>query len=557
MVALRIAPTVSSSILLDDVSLTQTDGDPTNTTAFRDAVVNALREYHPGILRYWVEDLGDTLDNELASPFGRMRAGYTSRYVARVNLIDVMYGLHEFLELCELIGAEPWYVVPTTFSTQEMSNLIEYLGGPTSTTYGARRSARGHPIPWTNVFSRIHLEFGNESWNNTDYYGGAISDMVSYGNRSSELFGVARSSPYFSSAKFNLVAGGQADFPNRNIAIHNASANHDALAVAPYFGGYTDSFSTNEDLFGPLFAEPEMVNQTGYMRTNFNNIQSSSRPVPLAVYEVNLSTTAPSAIPQATLDSFTPSVGAGIAVADHMLMMLRDLAIRDQNLYSLTQYANGRSDGKYVLLWSTVRDMGVTDRRRPQFLACALANQALSGDLVRATQSGDNPIWNQPLVNRIQYPTAHFIQSYAFSSGAQRSVIVFNLSRTDALSVNFTGINAPRGRVTFKQLTSANITDRNESAQTVAVTTQTISGFDPAQPLSLPPFSMTLLRSVHGDINGDGIVSVADVFYLVNNLFAGGPAPAGNGDVNGDGQVTVADVFYLINYLFAGGPAPV
>jgi hypothetical protein len=28
------------------------------------------------------------------------------------------------------------------------------------------------------------------------------------------------------------------------------------------------------------------------------------------------------------------------------------------------------------------------------------------------------------------------------------------------------------------------------------------------------------------------------------------------GDVNGDGVVDVSDVFYLINYLFAGGPAP-
>jgi hypothetical protein len=28
------------------------------------------------------------------------------------------------------------------------------------------------------------------------------------------------------------------------------------------------------------------------------------------------------------------------------------------------------------------------------------------------------------------------------------------------------------------------------------------------------------------------------------------------GDANGDGQVTVADVFYVINFLFSGGPAP-
>lgn len=59
-----------------------------------------------------------------------------------------------------------------------------------------------------------------------------------------------------------------------------------------------------------------------------------------------------------------------------------------------------------------------------------------------------------------------------------------------------------------------------------------------------------------GDVNGDGIVSSADIFYLINNLVAGGPAPVGPGDVNADGAVTSSDIFYLINFLFAGGPAP-
>ena len=31
---------------------------------------------------------------------------------------------------------------------------------------------------------------------------------------------------------------------------------------------------------------------------------------------------------------------------------------------------------------------------------------------------------------------------------------------------------------------------------------------------------------IHGDANGDGVVDIADVFYLVNFLFAGGPPPA-------------------------------
>jgi hypothetical protein len=63
--------------------------------------------------------------------------------------------------------------------------------------------------------------------------------------------------------------------------------------------------------------------------------------------------------------------------------------------------------------------------------------------------------------------------------------------------------------------------------------------------------------SPKGDVNGDGQVNVADIFALVNYLFAGGAFPPGLANVDGNGSVDVADVFYLINYLFAGGPAPV
>src|SRR5207248_6584456 len=72
----------------------------------------------------------------------------------------------------------------------------------------------------------------------------------------------------------------------------------------------------------------------------------------------------------------------------------------------------------------------------------------------------------------------------------------------------------------------------------------------------LGPMANTSAQSLHGDANNDGQVGVADVFYLVNFLFAGGPAPTFNGDENGDGSVGVNDIFYLISFLFAGGPAP-
>ncbi|HKC25450.1 MAG TPA: dockerin type I domain-containing protein [Thermoanaerobaculia bacterium] len=59
-----------------------------------------------------------------------------------------------------------------------------------------------------------------------------------------------------------------------------------------------------------------------------------------------------------------------------------------------------------------------------------------------------------------------------------------------------------------------------------------------------------------GDADGNDVVNVADVFWLINSLFAGGPQPVRGCDANGDGKTDVADVFYLINFLFAGGKGP-
>ncbi|HVP35722.1 MAG TPA: dockerin type I repeat-containing protein, partial [Terriglobales bacterium] len=62
-----------------------------------------------------------------------------------------------------------------------------------------------------------------------------------------------------------------------------------------------------------------------------------------------------------------------------------------------------------------------------------------------------------------------------------------------------------------------------------------------------------------GSVNGDDQIRVADVIYLINFLFKGGPEPIpvkSCGDVQCDGKINVTDAIYLINYLFKGGPPP-
>jgi hypothetical protein len=497
-VSVEFSPTGQSALLLDDVSLRQTNSDAGNPTEFRDGVVTALRELRPGILRYpnW-QMLGNSLDNDLAPVFARKRSGYSAYGTNENNMLP---GLHEFLVLCEHVGTDPWMSVPATSSPQEMTNLMEYLGGATSTPYGQLRAARGHAAPWTGVFSRIHLEFGNEHWNNTAFRGGVISAAVPCGARADELFGAIKASPYYAAAQVNCVLGGQSGNPAPALQFHNASSLHDTFTLAPYMSGRVDTFATTEDLFGPLFAEPEWWSfnpsaTSGLMRYAFDQVQASSRPVPLSIYEVNLHTTS-GGISQSALDSYTPSLGAAVAVADHMLVMLRELGTREQCMMSLAghRYTWPDSSGKTAALWGVTLDMDKTHRRRPTFHALRLLNDVLGGDMLRTTSSGDNPTWSITNTNRVTFTNAHHVQSFAFKNGTQRGLVVFNLHRTDPLDVRFTGPNAPAGSLTLRRLTSANITDNNETAEIVAPTSQTLTSFDPAQALSLPPYSMTVLQ---------------------------------------------------------------
>jgi alpha-L-arabinofuranosidase len=546
-----------SSVLLDDVSLEQTNGDPTNTTAFRDPVVAALRSFNPGGLRAHVLDLGDSLDDLVGSPFAHRRNEYN---VYANNKGTVPYGWHEFLGLCEALGAEPYLSIPIVFSDTEAANLIEYLAGPTTTPYGAKRAARGHPAPWTDSFTRIHLELGNEPWNPV-FRGGTLL-AADYGQRGNDFFAIMRASPWFS-PKFNLILGVQAASPFNSRITHNASANHDMLAIGPYIGTRIDDFATNEQLFGSLFAEASWWSSpaigtpmAGPVRQTYDYVNASSRPVPLIVYEVNLHTTQGS-ITQPVLDTFTPSIGAGLAVADHMLIMMRDIKIRDQYIFSLGGYRYTREDGKTVLLWSITRDMGITDRKRPQYLAAKLINEVIDGDMMVTTQSGDNPKWNEPLTNRIQLDNVPFVQSFAFASPTRHAVIVFNLSRTDALQATFTGPNAPSGAVTVKRLASANITDSNEDAENVVVTTQSVLNFDPAQPFTLPPFSMTVIsvdggmqtRRMKGDVNGSGSVTAFDASMVLQAVVGARSLDTRQqcaADYNSNGSVSAFDASLIL-----------
>jgi alpha-L-arabinofuranosidase len=488
-------------VLLDDVALTDV-GDGANETAYRGPVVKALRALRPGILRYQDGDhLGSSLDNMLAPVFARQRAGFSEQ--ASVQGV-VPTGLGEFLQLCKAVGAEPWVTLPGGFSPEEMRDLVEYLSGPSTSVYGAKRMLVGQAEPWTNVFAKIHLELGNEEWNGTTFAGEAMPDPVAYGQRVKQVFGAARAAAYYKPDAFDLVMGSFALIPGWTQTELAAGGGYDSTAVAPYLFDALNDASSDAAVFGPMFAEPEMVDARpgGYMAQQAQVVCSGSS-AELSVYEVNLGTASGSAS-QAAFNRAVPSMGAGLTLIDHMLLMMRDLGVKNQAVWALTGYQNSFTNSatqqaEMTPLFGTVVDMGgATNLRRPQYLTEQMADEAILPTMVRAEIKGHDPVWQQALSanNNIALQNAHELQTFAFADGHERSLIVLNLSRDRALPVMFGGKDAPAGEVEVSRLSAEKITDNNETEAKVVPVKSRVAGFDPRAGFVLPPFSMTVLRWV-------------------------------------------------------------
>ena len=82
------------------------------------------------------------------------------------------FGVHEFLQWCEDLGAEPLYVINCGMGhgyavpmsrmkewVQDAVDLVDYARGPVDSKWGALRAAAGHPAP----FKLDYIEIGNEN----------------------------------------------------------------------------------------------------------------------------------------------------------------------------------------------------------------------------------------------------------------------------------------------------------------------------------------------------------------------------------------------------------
>ncbi len=482
-------------VWLDDCQLYK-DGQ-TNPTAFTDTFVNRLKELRPGVLRDWRIQCGASLDNELADPFARKLTGF--RPSSRAS--DTYgYSLHEFLELCKEVGGEPWYVIAPTFSEEDMSNLAAYLAAPVSSghPYALRRQALGQSEPWTTVFEKIHLEYGNEMWGTASggdpFFGASALGGVRLGSISHFRFGFITSSPYFDDAKFDLIIGGQSAFPGRQGEIEANSSNHDSVAVAPYFG-ILDEWPDDAGKYYPMF-QLALNGYNGIVSQSQSYLDAAGQGTELSIYEINLHTTHGPA-PNDIRNEFVASLGAGLSLPLTMLSYQRELGINNQCAFTAVGYSFkfGYGLNDYVRLWGMMRDLEATGRKRPTWLGVEVANKAIQGSMVTTVHEGETPSVPLPAINGVATAsTLPVLHSFAYKDGTNYGLVLFNLDLAQSHDVTLSLPSAPQGGATVTTLTAADIDATNEEALNVSTTESFIADFADAYTMTLPKHSMTTLN---------------------------------------------------------------
>jgi alpha-L-arabinofuranosidase len=160
---------------LDMVSLFPKRTWKNRPNGLRPDLAEMLAGLEPGFVRFpggcWVE--GEVMNTAYR---WKQTIGDPSERRTQYNLWQYQathgVGFHEYLQMCEDLGAEPLFVINCGMSHREVVPLdkmgefvqdaldaIEYANGPVESRWGAVRSKNGHPAP----FKLNYMEIGNEN----------------------------------------------------------------------------------------------------------------------------------------------------------------------------------------------------------------------------------------------------------------------------------------------------------------------------------------------------------------------------------------------------------
>ncbi len=428
-------------IWIDDVSLAPVGAPP---SGFRREVVETLRQLHPGYLRDWQGQIGDSFANRLAVPGARRPFRYRPGDEAAFG-----YSLPEFLQLCREIGAQPWVVLPTTLSDKEWSAAGAYLHAALA-NYG---------------FREIVVEFGNENWNAIFRPAGIMDaqKMAEAGQRGFRLLKAA------SGGDRRILPALGAQFVNPSPIRHAAPSAPDArlIAVAPYYAQSLKQPGVTNELLPQLFPDDAAAFQ------QYAELAAQSGKE-TAIYEMNAHSLRGDAATE-EVSRLVSSAAAGSAILYRSLMAMES-GIRRQCLYSLSGFDTLRQDGKLVRLFGLSRDLAAPGHLRPTGLAMAMANQLVAGDSYKVTPLDPKAPQRPP------------VRIVAFRGGGRWGVVAASAS-PEKLQIT---IEFPPGTAAVPtvlvQMTSASPWSGNESGNEVVLRRSPLHAASDSISFQLPPY---------------------------------------------------------------------
>ncbi len=137
------------------------DSDIPNTKGYRNDTLEVLKEIAPPVLRWPGGCYADMYHwRNGVGPRDRRPVTFNENF-GTFEREDNQFGTDEFLQLCEMIGAEPWININMlSGDIAEMKEWMEYCNRADDTTIARERAANGHPEPYNVKYWGI----GNEVW---------------------------------------------------------------------------------------------------------------------------------------------------------------------------------------------------------------------------------------------------------------------------------------------------------------------------------------------------------------------------------------------------------
>ena len=335
----------NDEVLIDDVYLGESSPGP---GGFRNAVVETLKTLHPGFLRDWQGQLGDTFTNRVSDSLAHKPTRYRPG-----NEYQIQYGLTDFFALCKAINAQPWIVAPSTLSDEEWTKFGSYL----------------HQAADEYGFTDIMVEFGNENWNSI-FRPGGIPDPITLGQVSDRGFKLLRDGSG-NDKRLKMVLGALFAWADNVKLTGVYSKQSDRLAIGPYFMYKLDAGTSISDAIKLSFADDDSL-------LGQEEAVAKSQGKSLSVYEVNFHTTLGTA--NSELRNIVVTSGASGAALGRRLMQASLVGIREQAVYSFSGLDSFFGDSKdLVRIWGVTRDLSVPNRLRPTGLALAMLNRIVAG----------------------------------------------------------------------------------------------------------------------------------------------------------------------------------